>query len=105
MRIALPVQVSYASPLEKAMRILTDAAKNHPRALTDPPPKAFVLRFRDNGIDLELGVWIADAEQGQLGLRSDIYLEIWREFQKQGIESPYPQHDIRIVSQPSPPRV
>lgn len=96
-RMALPVQISYASPLEKAMEIMLQAAQGHPRVLRDPAPGVFLREFGDNGISLELGVWIADPEQGLLGLRSDLNLEIWREFKKYGIEIPFPQREIRIL--------
>lgn len=101
-RMSLSVQISYASDLERAMRILTDVARAHPRILADPEPKAYVREFADNGIQLELGVWIDDPEEGQLNLRSDLNLEIWREFQKNSIEIPFPQREIRLVGAPLP---
>lgn len=96
-RIGIPVQISYASDLENAMRILVDVARNHPRVLKNPEPKALVKEFADNGIQLELGVWIQDPEEGQSNLRSDINLEIWREFSKHGIEIPFPQREVRLI--------
>ena len=102
MRLAIPVQVSYQSDLEQAMALILQAAENHPRVLKNPEPKVFLKAFGDNGIDLEMGIWINDPEEGQLNLRSDINLEIWRRFQEEGIEIPYPQRDVRIVGgQPS----
>ena len=97
MRIGIPLQVSYQSDLGKAMSIMRQAAENHPRVLKDPEPKTFLKAFGENGIDLELDIWINDPEEGQLNLRSDINLEIWRQFQAAGIEIPYPQRDIRII--------
>jgi small-conductance mechanosensitive channel len=93
----MPVQVSYRSPLETAMRIMIDAAKHHPRVLKDPEPEVFLREFADNGINLELSIWIGDPEEGQFSLRSAINLEIWKRFREEGIEIPYPQRDIRIV--------
>jgi small-conductance mechanosensitive channel len=65
--------------------------------LADPPPKAFLARFADSGIELELGVWIGDPEIGTLGIRSELNLAIWRAFQEAGIEIPYPQREVRIL--------
>jgi small-conductance mechanosensitive channel len=102
MRIAIPVQISYQSDLHRAMEIMKQAAANQIRVLTDPEIKVYLKSFGDNGIDLEMGIWINDPEEGQLDLRSDINMEIWSEFQKSGIEIPYPQRDIRIINgQPS----
>ncbi len=100
MRVGIPVQVSYESDLERAMTIMKEAAAKQPRVLADPETKVFLKSFGDNGIDLELGFWINDPEQGQLNLRSDINLEIWRRFQAAGIEIPYPQRDVRIIGNP-----
>ncbi|BCK88698.1 hypothetical protein MIZ01_2504 [Sideroxyarcus emersonii] len=97
-RIGIPVQVSYQSDLQRAMEIMKQAASNQPRVLADPEAKVYLKSFGDNGIDLELGIWINDPEQGQLNLCSDINMEIWRKFQEANIEIPYPQRDIRIIN-------
>ena len=65
--------------------------------LRDPAPATCLVRFADSGIDLELGVWIADPEAGQLNLRSDINLVIWEGFKREGIEIPYPQREVRLL--------
>jgi len=98
LRIALPVQISYGSDIERAMAILLDAAKLQPRVLASPEPMAFLAAFGDSGINLELGFWISDPQEGTLQLRSDINRAIWREFQAAGIEIPYPQREVRMIS-------
>ena len=98
-RLALTVQISYGSPLEAAMRIMQEAARKQPRVLTEPEPMTFLKEFADNGISLELGFWISDPEEGQLGLRSAINMEIWREFQNNRIEIPFPQREVRLIDQ------
>jgi small-conductance mechanosensitive channel len=96
-RQGIAVQVSYDCDLDLALRVLVDAAKAQSRVLPEPPPKAFVLQFADNGIDLELGFWVNDPEDGTKGLRSNLHLEIWRAFTRHGIEIPYPQRVVRVV--------
>ena len=96
-RIAAPVQVGYGSDLELAMKIMVNAAKKQPRVLASPEPQVFLRSFADSGIDLELGFWIGDLEEGRFGLISDINLEIWREFKKNGIEIPFPQREVRLL--------
>ena len=96
-RIALPVQVSYASNLERAMAIMVDAAKVQPRVLAEPAPAAFLLAFADSGINLELGFWIEDPAEGSLALRSEVNLVIWRAFKAEGIEIPFPQREVRLL--------
>jgi len=96
-RLALTIQISYGSPLETAMRILLEAARKQPRVLAEPEPMVFLKEFADNGINLELGFWISDPEEGQTGLRSAINMEVWREFQNNGIEIPFPQREVRLL--------
>ena len=101
-RINLPLQISYESSLEQAMALMCEAAAANPRVLHEPAPEVFLREFADNGLLLELVIWIADPEEGQLSLRSALNLEIWRRFQATGIEIPYPRRDIRIIEAPSP---
>jgi small-conductance mechanosensitive channel len=59
-----------------------------------------IKSFGDNGVDLELRMWIIDSENGVSNIASDVYLQIWHKFNEEGIEFPYPQRDIHIVSMP-----
>ncbi|MCM2288400.1 MAG: mechanosensitive ion channel [Sulfuritalea sp.] len=97
MRIGVRVQVSYDSDLERAMAIMIAAAQTQERVLADPPPAVLLTEFADSGINLELGVWIADSGKGTGQLRSDINMIIWREFKQAGISIPFPQREIRIL--------
>jgi small-conductance mechanosensitive channel len=59
-----------------------------------------VLQFADNGIALELAVWINDPEMGQGNLKTALNLGIWKAFRDNGIRIPYPQREVRIIGQP-----
>ena len=96
-RLILPIQISYTSPIETAMSIMVDAAKKQQQILTDPEPVVILKEFADSGINLELIVWVEDPEGGALRLRSSLNVEIWSEFQKHGIEIPFPQREVRLV--------
>lgn len=100
-RVILPVQISYESGLELAMELMRNVAMHHPRVLQDPLPEVQVMGFGENGIDLQLILWIPDPEEGSGGLKSALYLEIWRIFQQHAISIPYPQRDIRIIGSES----
>jgi small-conductance mechanosensitive channel len=97
-RLGLPVQVAYESDLELALQLLEAAGAAHARVMKTPnAPKAFVVRFGESGIDLELGVWILDPENGQLNLRSDLNRAIFKSFAEHGIRIPYPQRELRLL--------
>jgi small-conductance mechanosensitive channel len=102
-RIGVPVQVAYGADLELALQLMVEAARGEARVLKEPnPPAAFVVRFADSGIDLELGFWINDPENGQGNIRSAINLAIWRAFRANAISIPFPQREVRIIGGPAP---
>ena len=95
--VTIPVQISYNSDLDTAIRLLLEAARAHARTMAAPEPRVMITAFSDNGISLELGLWINDPELGAAAIRSDIYHAVWRSFKAQGIEIPYPQREVRLL--------
>jgi small-conductance mechanosensitive channel len=96
-RLATTIGVAYASDLERVMRLMAEAAAAHPRVLQDPPPKVLLTLFADSAINLELGFWIADPEEGRGNVLSDVNFAIWNAFRIHGIEIPYPQREVRLL--------
>jgi small-conductance mechanosensitive channel len=94
----LNFQVGYGSDVERAMALVVEVARAQRRVLDEPAPKAFLVGFGENGIDLQVSIWIADPEEGTGGVNSDINLEVWRRFRAEGIEFPFPQREIRILA-------
>ncbi len=101
-RSAVQLQVAYSADVERAIDLVREAAQRHPRVLPQPPASAFVTGFADSGVNLEVGFWISDPEQGTLGVRSDISREILASFRREGIEIPFPQREVRIVGAGAP---
>ena len=99
-RIGVPVQVSYETDLDQARDIMLEVASAHSRVLQGQPgetPTVLLKSFEDNGIMLELGVWIRDPSEGQQNLRSELNWELWRRFREAGIEMPYPQRVVHLA--------
>ena len=97
-RISIEVQISYQSSVDKAFEIMLNAAKSEKRVLKDPEPATYLRGFGDSGIDLLLSFYIVDPEEGSWGLKSDINRKIWKKFQEEGIEIPYPYRTVEIVN-------
>jgi len=97
-RSAVQLQVAYSADVERAIGLLKEIAQRHSRVLAEPPANAFVTGFADSGVNVELGFWISDPEQGTLAVRSDISREILAAFRREGIEIPFPQREVRIVA-------
>jgi small-conductance mechanosensitive channel len=96
-RIVVPVGVAYGSPLEKVLGILYDAAQVHPKVLDSPPPSAIFTAFGASSLDFELRVW-ATSVNDRLTIRNDLLLYIDRRFREEGVEIPFPQHDLHLRS-------
>ncbi|HQS37273.1 MAG TPA: mechanosensitive ion channel [Methylotenera sp.] len=97
-RVQMPIQVSYDSDLELAMKLMFDIAQDHPRVLVEPPQTVHVKGFGESGIDLMLTVWIPDPEEGSAALQSEINLKIWQAFKANNISIPFPQREVRILN-------
>jgi len=95
---SIKLDVAYGTDLELALTLLAEAARQ-PRVV-DPGPRAFVTAFGPSGISLEVGFWVADPENGFLGLKSDMYMTIWRVFREHGIQMPFPQMEVTVKRPP-----
>lgn len=97
-KLGIPVQISYDSDLELAMRLMTELAAKQPRVLQGAlAPVVNVLQFASDGINLELAVWINDPEKGQGNLKTALNIAIWKMFRDNDIRIPYPQREVRII--------
>lgn len=97
LRIASQVTVDYASDLEAVLKLLEQAPVGIPRIVETPAPQAYFLRFGPDGLELELGFWINDPENGRLGVISDVNRAIWRILHENDIKIPSPQREIRVI--------
>jgi small-conductance mechanosensitive channel len=91
------VQVACDTDLDEAMALLVQAATGVARVLADPAPTPYLASFGADGINLELGYWVADAASGTVAVRSTVNLNIWRLFKEHGISIPFTQREVRII--------
>lgn len=96
-RIVVKVAVAYAANLDRALEILAECARSQARVLRKPEPGAFVTALGADGVELEVGFWIRDPEEGTLAVRSEISRELLRRFAAEGIQIPFPQREVRIL--------
>jgi small-conductance mechanosensitive channel len=99
-RLQVPVGISYASDVQRAMKLMEEAAAAARRVLQEPAPVCLLTGFGDNAIQLELRVWINDPQKGLGPLKSELLMSIWRSFKEEGIELPYPKRVLHHKSIP-----
>ncbi|HEY0115055.1 MAG TPA: mechanosensitive ion channel domain-containing protein [Allosphingosinicella sp.] len=99
-RVHIPVGISYDCDLALAQRLMVEAAQASERVLKVPRPNVWLRRFGDSSIDHDILVWITDPEAGVGNVQSEILNRLWVLFKENGIEIPYPQHDVRVKEWP-----
>lgn len=97
LKTTLDIGISYGSDVDLALRIIQECALNEERVLKDPAPIVLLNSFGDFSINLTLGFWIKDPENGTALLSSNINRAIWQRFKEEGVEMPFPQREVRIL--------
>ncbi|MFN3834862.1 MAG: mechanosensitive ion channel family protein [Glycocaulis sp.] len=95
-RIKRPIGVAYGTDVPKAMQVIVDATNSVERVLKSPETRCLLRGFGDNSIDLEVRFWIADPQQGVNNVSSEVLLAIWKAFEAEGIQFPFPQRDVHL---------
>lgn len=95
--VGTSVQVAYGTDLHALKPRLEAAVAGIPRVLADPAPSVQIAAFAADGINLSVGFWIGDPENGQGGVRSDVHFAILGLFERDGVEIPFPQRMVRAV--------
>jgi small-conductance mechanosensitive channel len=91
------VQVAYGTDVEALRPPLVQAVAGVPRVLADPAPAVQLSNFAADGLELTVGFWIRDPENGQGNVRSDVNLAILATLNRLGIEIPFPQRVMRTL--------
>ncbi|MFM7534085.1 MAG: mechanosensitive ion channel family protein [Rubrivivax sp.] len=91
------VTVAYGTDLEALMPELVQAVQAVPRVVPEPGPSVQLASFGADGLELAIPFWIADPENGQGNVRSEVNRAILRTLVARGVEIPYPQRVVRQV--------
>ena len=91
------VGIGYGSDLKKAKEILYSLTQSCPTALQDPAPVVYVDELADSSVNFTVRVWSKTEHYWD----THFYLieQIKLTFDKEGIEIPFPQRDVHIISQ------
>lgn len=89
------VQVAYGTDLQALMPKLALAVAAVERVLTDPAPGVLLSGFAADGLELTIGYWVGDPENGTLNVRSQVNLAVLQCLTTEGVEIPFPQRVIR----------
>jgi small-conductance mechanosensitive channel len=96
MLVGTTVQVAYGTDIRALMPKLVAAAAAVPRVLADPGPGVTLAAFGADGLELSLSFWIADPQNGQGNVRSEVNLALLATLDAAGVQIPYPQRVLHV---------
>lgn len=109
--VSANVTVGYDSDVDLVQQLLVEAALVSSRVLKDPGPEVRLLSLGSDGLEFSVLFWIADPQNGQVNVRSEVNFAVLSGLRGAGIDIPYPQRVVRFQgplqmtneAQPLPP--
>lgn len=98
-RIVINVGVAYGSDTDLAVKLLLEAANEHPLTLEDPAPSAIFDGFGDSTLNLVLRCFLPNLDN-RLPTIHDLHTAIDKKFRHAGIEIAFPQLDVHLADVP-----
>jgi small conductance mechanosensitive channel len=96
-RIDLVIGISYGSSIQKAIEVVMGLIKEDTRVLSDPPPQIAVSEMADSSVNLVVRPWVKPEDYWPV--RFDLTRKIKESFDENGIEIPFPQQVVHMVSE------
>jgi len=97
-RFNFPIGVSYKENPQKIKEILLEIAKENKGVLNTPEPDVLFDGFGDSSLNFNLRVWTSEYINRPNVLKSQLYYEVFKRFETEGVEIPFPQRDLHIRS-------
>jgi len=96
-RIDIIVGTKYGSDVERVMEVLLQCAKFHKQILVNPAAYVLFNDFADSYLEFELRCWTSNYG-AWIDIRSEIRVAIDKAFKDEGIEIPFPQRDLHLIT-------
>ncbi len=94
-RLDFKFTVAYNSDISLVKKVLYSCAKVDERVLADPSPVVYVTGHGENGLELQLRVWVNGADYWAVNFA--IIEQVKLTFDQFGIEIPYHQIDVHMA--------
>ncbi len=93
-RVDFSFGVAYASDIDLVRKVLLSVAESNDLVLKDPAPVVYLLEQADSALIFSLRVWVNKNDYWSVFF--DINERAKKEFDKSGIEIPFPQLDVHL---------
>jgi small-conductance mechanosensitive channel len=99
-RIRIGVGTAYGSDIDHVIETLEKVAADNPDILDSPAPRVRFRNFGDSSLDFELLGWIGmPVDRGRV--THELNCAVYKAFQANNIEIPFPQRDLHVRSMPA----
>ena len=96
-RVDFVIGIGYTSDIQKAYDIMMNLVKEDGRILSDPATQIAVSELADSSVNFVLRPWVK--KEDYWNVKFDLTRKIKETFDENGIEIPFPQQAIHMISQ------
>jgi len=106
-RYSFTFSVSYDTDLHSLFDVVREVVASHPQVISgeDAPieecPDAEIDEFADSGVSILVEFWMHGIDDGKNRVDADLKLMIWDALKEHGFKMPFPQREVRILSDDS----
>jgi small-conductance mechanosensitive channel len=95
-RVNTDVGIAYGSDVPKAYDIAMKIMQEHPKVVEEPAPSIYMTALADSSVNLQLRPWAKTEDYWDV--LHDMRRSLHEELPKAGIEIPFPQLDVHMIS-------
>jgi len=96
-RVDLVIGIGYTSDIQKAYDVMMNLIKEDTRILSDPPATIAVSELADSSVNFVVRPWVK--KEDYWGVKFDLTRKIKEAFDENGIEIPFPQQVVHMMSE------
>ncbi|QFU81669.1 mechanosensitive ion channel family protein [Natronorubrum aibiense] len=97
-RLKVPIGVAYGTDIDVFEELVTEIAIDEPLVLDSPKPRMRFRAFGDSALEYELLCWVGSPTRANK-TRHELNRSIYTELLAADIEIPFPQRDVRVVTE------
>lgn len=96
-RVDMTIGFGYDDDIDEAYRVIKDVLANDDRILDDPAPQIAISELGGSSVNMIVRPWTK--KENYWPLKFDLTERIKRRFDEEGINFPYPSHDVYFHNQ------
>lgn len=104
-RYRVDFSVAYTTDVRSMVELVKQAVASHPQVIAgnhipvEERPDCEIASFGDSGINMFVEFWMEGIDDGRNRVGGDLLLIILETLQHNGIEIPFPQREVRVLSE------